>query len=139
MSNLVVVDSGPLVALWSPSEAHHQWAKARFAEFRPPLLTCEPVLTESMHLLRNHPKGLAALKAFWRRGILKLGFSGQDQCTAILGLMERYVDLPMSLADACLVRMSELNPDCVIWTLDSHFKAYRRHGRQVIPCVLPGD
>jgi hypothetical protein len=44
----------------------------------------------------------------------------------------------MDLADACLVRMSEMHADCVVWTPDSDFRVYRRHGRQTIPLLAPG-
>lgn len=56
---------------------------------------------------------------------------------AVLGLLEKYVDVPMSFADACLVRMTETLNDPVLLTTDSDFRIYRRHGRQSIPCVLP--
>jgi uncharacterized protein len=55
----------------------------------------------------------------------------------VLKLMQKYADLPMSLADACLVRMTEMRSDPVILTTDADFRIYRRHGRQVIPCVMP--
>jgi predicted nucleic acid-binding protein len=51
--------------------------------------------------------------------------------------MERYSSIPMSLADACLVRMSELEPRATVISLDSDFKIYRRNRRQVIPVLLP--
>ena len=51
--------------------------------------------------------------------------------------MKKYVDVPMSFADACLVRMSEVFSDPMILTTDSDFRVYRRHGRQVIPCAIP--
>ena len=52
-------------------------------------------------------------------------------------LMRRYGDSPMSLADACLVRLSELHSDCQVFTLDAHFRRDRRHGRHVIPLLAP--
>ena len=52
-------------------------------------------------------------------------------------LLRRYRNVPMSLADACLVRLSELYGDCAVLTLDSDFRIYRRHGRQVIPVLAP--
>ena len=55
----------------------------------------------------------------------------------VLALMRKYADVPMSLADACLVRMTELLPDPLVLTTDSDFRVYRRHGRQVVPCMLP--
>ena len=51
--------------------------------------------------------------------------------------MTRYASVPMSLADSCLVRMSEIYPDCRILTLDSDFRVYRRNGRQMIPTITP--
>jgi len=51
--------------------------------------------------------------------------------------MQRYANTPMSLADACLVRLSEMHEDCRVLTLDIHFKLYRRYGRSVIPLISP--
>lgn len=56
---------------------------------------------------------------------------------AIRSLLARYADLPMSFADACLVRMNELHPESEIWTLDRDFKIYRRNGRSSIPIISP--
>ncbi|HNG34544.1 MAG TPA: pilus assembly protein, partial [Blastocatellia bacterium] len=56
---------------------------------------------------------------------------------AVSKLLEKYADVPMSFADACLVRMSELYPDSAVFTLDSDFKIYRRNGRQAIPLIFP--
>ena len=50
----------------------------------------------------------------------------------------KYADVPMSLADGCLVRMTETLPDPLLLTTDSDFRIYRRHSRQVVPCLLPG-
>lgn len=52
--------------------------------------------------------------------------------------MQKYTDVPMSLADACLVRMTEIHPEPMILTTDSDFDIYRRHGRRIVPCVMPG-
>jgi len=51
--------------------------------------------------------------------------------------MRKYAGVPMSLADACLVRMTEVLPEPLVLTTDADFRIYRRHGRQVVPCVLP--
>jgi len=51
--------------------------------------------------------------------------------------MKKYRNVPMSLADACLVRMTEIAADPILMTTDSDFRLYRRHGRQVVPCVTP--
>jgi predicted nucleic acid-binding protein len=60
-----------------------------------------------------------------------------DELERVVGLMEKYADVPMSLADACLVRMTEALADPVLLTTDTDFRVYRRHSRQTVPCVLP--
>jgi hypothetical protein len=60
-----------------------------------------------------------------------------DELERVLNLMQKYVSVPMRLADACLVRMSETLADPVILTTDADFRIYRRHSRQVVPCVTP--
>jgi len=66
-----------------------------------------------------------------------LAFDLGDELERVVGLMEKYADVPMSLADACLVRMTEALADPVLLTTDTDFRVYRRHSRQTVPCVLP--
>jgi predicted nucleic acid-binding protein len=56
---------------------------------------------------------------------------------SVLKLLRKYADVPMSLADACLVRMTETFSDSMVLTTDSDFRVYRRHSRQIIPSVMP--
>lgn len=72
------------------------------------------------------------------RGVVRIGLSLQDEITAIQPLFKRYDNVPASLADACLVRMSEMHPASRVFTLDSDFHIYRQHGRRVIPLIQPG-
>jgi len=60
-----------------------------------------------------------------------------DELDRVLNLMQKYADVPMSLADACLVRMTETLADPVILTTDADFRIYRRHSRHVVPCITP--
>jgi hypothetical protein len=60
-----------------------------------------------------------------------------NQLEPVLKLMRKYSNVPMSFTDACLVRMSETAPDPVLLTTDDDFGIYRRHSRQVVPCVIP--
>ncbi|MDQ6939480.1 MAG: hypothetical protein M3119_04910 [Verrucomicrobiota bacterium] len=69
--------------------------------------------------------------------MIQRSFSLFDEVGALEVLMRRYADKPMSLADACLVRLSELHKDCRVFTLDRHFKHYRRFGRSIIPLLSP--
>ncbi len=66
-----------------------------------------------------------------------LTFDLDDELERVVGLMEKYADVPMSLADACLVRMTEALADPVLLTTDTDFRIYRRHSRQAVPCVMP--
>jgi predicted nucleic acid-binding protein len=79
----------------------------------------------------------AQLRALLRNESLRLAFELDAQLNPVLDLMEKYADTPMSLVDACLVRMSETLPDPIVLTTDADFRIYRRHSRQVIPCLMP--
>jgi predicted nucleic acid-binding protein len=137
MSRLILADTGPLVALFHGNDAAHPWTLARFHEFTEPLVTCEAVLTEALHLLRKTPPAHFRLLALWERVMVRVGFSVESEKDAIRKLLRRFGSVPMSFADACLVRMSEIHSDCAIWTLDGNFRIYRRSGRQSIPLLIP--
>ncbi|MFZ4765242.1 MAG: type II toxin-antitoxin system VapC family toxin [Roseimicrobium sp.] len=133
----VLVDAGPLAALFARRDQFHLWTRARFSTIRPPLFTCEPVLTEAFHLLKSTSEGVGKLHSAWTQGIVRTEFSAEPHKAALAGLMRQYRDVPMSLADACLVRMSELNTDCEVMTTDRDFLVYRRLNRRVIPLIAP--
>ncbi|MGA2178993.1 MAG: PIN domain-containing protein [Verrucomicrobiota bacterium] len=135
MPKSCIVDSGALVALLDPREEHHRWARETFLRQPGPWLTCEAVVSETFFLL--HEPHAHALKKLLRQGHLRLGLNLTDELVQVLDLMDKYADVPMSLADACLVRMTETLPDPVVLTTDADFKIYRRHSRQVVPFLLP--
>jgi uncharacterized protein len=133
-----LLDTGPLVAYLNANDQHHAWAVTQFQAREEPLLTCEAVWTEAAHLIARRGGKPETLWSFLRAGAVQLGFSLRTDYESVAALMGRYADVPMSLADACLVRMSELKAGCHVFTTDSHFRFYRRFGRQVIPLVFPG-
>ena len=133
----VIVDTGPLVAFINKRDTFHEWVKQQLAALNPPLFTCEAVLSEAAFLLRHLPRGRETLLECLKRDLVRIAFSVQEEAGALLALITRYQNVPMSLADACLVRMSEQSHGCHIFTLDSHFQIYRKHGRQIIPTVSP--
>jgi predicted nucleic acid-binding protein len=135
MARSVLVDSGFLVALLSRRDGNHRWAAAQSQRFPPPWSTCEAVLSEAFHLLAA--PGGPALSALLRRRAVLPGFALRDEMERVLQLVEKYADVPMSLADACLVRMTESLADPVLLTTDTDFRIYRRHSRQAVPCVIP--
>ena len=132
-----LLDTGPLFAYLSENDQHHAWAIDVFSSIQQPLLTCEPVLTEAAYLVAHHGGDLEGLWAFLRRGVIRSGLRLDSEFESIASLMRRYASVPMDLADACLVRMSELHRDCRVLTTDGDFTVYRRFGRQVIPVVAP--
>jgi predicted nucleic acid-binding protein len=134
---IVLLDTGPLVALLRRRDRYHNWAVEQFRRIDPPLHTCEPVIAEACHLLTSWPGGRESVIKLLETGALKIGFHLPDEMLSIRALMARYRNVPMSLADACLVRMSEQNTSGKILTLDSDFLIYRKHGRQTIPIIIP--
>jgi predicted nucleic acid-binding protein len=135
MAKNVLVDAGFLVALLSRRDSHHQWAVIQAPRHAPPWRTCEAVLSEAFHLLGA--RGAPALSALLRRRTLLAAFDLDNDVESVLKLLQKYSDVPMSLADACLVRMTETLPDPVILTTDADFRIYRRHSRQVVPYTMP--
>ena len=92
-------------------------------------------MSEAFHLLEA--RGEPGLAALLRRRAVVCAFNRSADLERLLKLMERHADVPMSLADACLVRTAETLPDPVVLTTDTDFRVYRRHSRQAVPCVLP--
>ena len=135
MATSALVDASFLVALLNRRDTHHSWALEQARRLPPPWMTCEPVLSEAFHIVEG--RGVLTLDALLRRGTLALAFHLADDLEQVLRLMRKYAQVPMGLADACLVRMTETLNDPVLLTTDRDFRIYRRHGRQTIPCVLP--
>lgn len=133
----VLVDAGPLVALVNPRDQWHEWVRSKFAEMAPPLRTCEAALSEACFLARRARGGVDAILGLVERGVVRLDWAIEGHFAAVARLMRRYENIPMSLADACLVQMSEVAARGVIFTLDQDFQVYRRHGRQKIAVVAP--
>jgi predicted nucleic acid-binding protein len=132
-----LLDTGPLVSFLAAGLEHHEWATEEWKRLRPPLLTCEPVLTEATFLLKREGRDTDPLFALLDRGVIRIGLSVQQQQADLRVLMHRYRNRPMSLADACLVRLSEIHSEAELLTLDSDFRIYRRHGNKVIPLRIP--
>lgn len=137
MTRGVIVDTGPLVAYLNKRDTWHDWAVAQLATVAPPLETCEAVFSEATFLLRADPRGSDALLELLERDLLSCAFQLDDAVEHVRRLMKRYQNVPMSLADACLVRMTEERRASVVLTLDRDFRHYRRLGRQVIPLISP--
>jgi predicted nucleic acid-binding protein len=132
-----IVDTGPLVAFLDRSERHHRWVAARLEEIDAPLLLCEPVLTEAMFLLARYPNAKDALLGLIENEALLMAFRVNEHVAALRKLQRKYRDTPMSLADACIVRMAELYERHAVLTLDSDFSVYRKSGSVPLPLIHP--
>lgn len=135
MPQSVIIDSSAIVALLDPRDPHHRWARVAVADLPLPWVTCEAVIAEAFFLLAR-PEAVRLVRLLGD-GRLRVAYGVRDEGKPVFDLMDKYADVPMSLADACLVRMSETLPDPVVLTADADFKIYRRHSRQMVPCVLP--
>jgi predicted nucleic acid-binding protein len=136
-SESVIVDAGALVALLNKNDPYHKWAAGQIAALKRPFLTCEAVLSETWYLLRGSNYVREGLLEMLTDDRLRVAFDLSAQINSVIFLIQKYNDVPMSVADACLVRMSELRKDCLVFTTDSDFNIYRRHGNQNIPVISP--
>lgn len=136
--NRVVIDTGPLVALLNRGDRHHGWVREVLDSVEPPIVTCEAVISEACFLLARVRDGQETVLELVSKDILKVDFRMSNEVDALRALMKKFANVPMSLADACLVRMTELQPRSRILTLDSDFRIYRRNRRQVIPTIMRG-
>jgi predicted nucleic acid-binding protein len=139
VTRTVALDTGPLVALLDRRDRYHRWATEQWADVVLPILTCESVLSEACFLLQHLPRGPAAVLGLVTRGAVKVAYDVGTDVEALSRLMTRYEDVPMSLADACLVRIIERNPATTVLTVDRDFRIYRAQGRRVIPAIMPSD
>lgn len=133
----VIVDTGPIVALLNRRERHHAWVTKVMDAIEPPMFTCDPVLSEACFLLQAHEGGPDAVLELVARGLVRSDFHVTAELESLRALMKKFVNVPMSLADACLVRMTELDRSARVLTLDSDFKIYRRNRRRTVPTLMP--
>ena len=137
MPRAAIVDTGPLVAFLDRGERNHAWTVEQVQSLDVPLLVCEPVLAEAMYLLSGQPKAQDALFDLLAGGALRIAFQVNEHVDALRALQRKYRDRPISLADACIVRMAEIFTRHLIFTLDSDFTVYRKNGREPLELIFP--
>jgi uncharacterized protein len=129
-----IADAGLLIGFLDRLDAHHQWAVRVFERESPPFHTAEPILAEVAAVLGTAGDVLRMVET----GDLVLSLTLAEEVSAVRGLVVKYKDRPMDLGDACCVRLAELLPGSVVYTVDkADFSTYRKHGRQPVPCVFP--
>lgn len=137
---MILVDTGPLVALFDPQDGQHERCVKTLREIRVPIVTTMPVLTEAFHMLGPASIGADRLRDFIEGGGLSVWFFDRSALTRAFELMESHSDHPMDLADASLVVSAEVLNVRRVFTIDrSDFQAYRvRRGHrhyalQIVP------
>ena len=133
----IIIDAGPLVALPDTDDQFHAWAKLATSRLDPPLTSCDAVLSEACLRLSSHASAISKLRQLVEQGILTSDFMSPAKLSAVFALMEKYANVPMSFADACLVCMVEANQGATVLTADHHFTIYRQHRRRIIPLLAP--
>ena len=129
-----ILDAGPLVAAINRDDAHHLWAVETLGRLEPPFHTCPEAMIEAA-AMTGRP---SAVVEMIHAGEIVLAFDLTAQASSVLVLLKKYADHDMDLADACIVRMTELMRECRVITLDrSDFSVYRRNGRDLIPLIAP--
>jgi predicted nucleic acid-binding protein len=133
----VLVDTGFLVSIYDNHEPRHGVCLRIHAALPNPLVTCQAVVAESLHLLGRIPEAADGILASVEAGILQVPLQLQPSAGTVRTILRKYLDTPADFADACLIHMAdELNTGDIL-TLDSDFKHYRwrrtRHFRMLIP------
>jgi uncharacterized protein len=132
-----LLDTGPLVAYLSPRDQHHAWAIEMFDQITTPVITCEPVLTEAFYMVSPAHDGVAKLAEFCQPEYVRIDFRLLEHMAVVNELMRKYRDVPMDLADACLVLLAEEHPGAVVVTTDRDFQIYRTRNRRQIRVLAP--
>lgn len=128
-----IADTGFLVAFANRKDLHFPWAYALAQKIHEPLLTCEAVLAETAYHLKNSNLVLRMMET----GLIRLAFDIESHRSELGVMARRYADRKPDLADLCLIRMSEINPQLHVFTVDGDFRIYRRNQRETIPVIMP--
>ena len=133
----VLLDTGPLVGYLNEKDQYHDWAVSCWSSLYDPVFTCESVISEAVFALASEQVGPEPILQLLERGVIRVVFSLPENQPDVLQLLRKYADQPISLADACLIRMAETSERCRVFTTDRDFKVYRRYGRLIIPLLAP--
>lgn len=129
-----ILDAGPLIAALNSQDEHHRWACETLERIGPPFYSCAEAMAEAA-AMTGRPEAIVEMV---HAGEIVLHFDLADQTAAVLALLKKYRDRDMDLADACIVRMTELMRDSRVITLDrADFTVYRRNTRELIPLIVP--
>jgi predicted nucleic acid-binding protein len=129
-----ILDAGPLIAALNARDTYHRWACDTLQRIGGPLYSCPEAMAEAA-AMTGRP---SAIVEMIQAGEIILALDLSAQSAGVLSLLKKYGAHGMDLADACIVRMTELMRDCKVITLDrTDFAVYRRNGRDFIPVIVP--
>ena len=132
----ILVDAGFLISLYDKRERHHSQCVEVYQALDCPLVTCEPVIAEALHILgseMNAARILASVEA----GALEIPFRLNPVADQVRQIMHKYRDIPADFADACLIQMADELDTGDILTLDSDFKHYRWRRNKSFRLLIP--
>ena len=139
MTERALIDTGPMVALYSEDDPHHKRCSESLSQFGPPLLTCWPVVTEAAWLLRKRPDGLRKIFEGFASGFFALLPLDTADLAVVAAVMHRYEDARLQFADACLVHLAEREDIRTVFTTDrrdfSIIRLKRNRTLRLIPDV----
>lgn len=135
----VIIDTGPLFALFNKSDQYHHWANKKLTTIKEPLVTCESVLSEAIFLMHRTGINTNNLFEFIKGGDLTVQaiFSNEENRTGIRSLINTYANLPCAFANACLVQMYETTDSDKVFTTDHHFAIYRTSEAKTLELISP--
>ena len=129
-----ILDAGPLIAALNARDTHHRWACQTLERLGAPLYSCPEAMAEAAAMTGRPSQIVEMIQA----EEIVLAFDLSAQTAGVLSLLRKYRDHGMDLADACIVRMTELMRDCKVVTVDrADFAVYRRNSRELIPVIVP--
>jgi hypothetical protein len=132
----VLIDSGPLIALFDASDKYHQDAVDFIKRNKFKLVTTIASITETLHLLDFNRNAQIDFLEWIQRGAVEINNIENIDFQRLKELTEKYRDLPMDFADSCLVYLAEkLNLDTIA-TIDRNFSIYRIHGRKKFKTIM---
>jgi uncharacterized protein len=132
----ILVDTGPLVAILSPTDNYHQICVETLKEIRPPLLTCWSVLTEVHWLIKNNKLAIASLFNMIKGGLLKVIDLPNEASVWLNNFLLKYHDMGVQIADASLCYLAEIHKIEIIFTLDrKDFSIYRIKNNKTLKII----
>jgi len=132
----ILIDSGPLIALFDSSDKYHQEAVNFIKTNKFPLITTLASITETLHLLDFNRNAQIDFLEWVHRGAVEIYNIENSDFGRLKELTEKYLDLPMDFADSCLVYLAEKLDLNTIATIDRDFTIYRIQGRRKFKIIL---